>query len=247
MRYLIVLVLLTLPVTADAQGRGRNHRAQQRPHGSEQTPRAAALARKVPPSVLLPAGSRRPDIFDRSRSAWPRWQEPRGHAKGRFHGNRSPFFGGVYYATPYFGYGPGYGYEAAPYEPEPEPAAMVTTGTLRLDITPTVQMQYYADGMFIGSSAELGTEFAVNAGARRIEIRAAGYRPVMFDARFVPGGTVTRRGALEPLENAAALPRATGSRTMYVIPGCFMGNARPEAASLPKGCDINRLVTRGGL
>jgi hypothetical protein len=31
---------------------------------------------------------------------------------------------------------------------------------------------------------------------------------------------------------------------MYVIPGCFMGNARPEPSALPKGCDIARLITR---
>jgi len=137
--------------------------------------------------------------------------------------------------------------EAAAYEPEAEPAAMRTTGILRLDITPATDLNYYVDGMFIGSSSDLGTEFAVNAGGRRIEIRADGYESMIFDARFVPGGTVTRRGALEPLQSMSALPRATGSRTMFVIPGCFMGNARPEAAALPKGCDINRLVTRGGL
>jgi hypothetical protein len=31
---------------------------------------------------------------------------------------------------------------------------------------------------------------------------------------------------------------------MYVIPGCYMGNARPEPGALPKGCDIGRLITR---
>ena len=121
---------------------------------------------------------------------------------------------------------------------------MRTTGVLRLDITPATGLQYYVDGMFIGSSSELGTEFEINAGARRIEVRAPGYKPLMFDARFVPGGIVTRRGALEPLEDSATLPRASGNRTMFVIPGCFMGNTRPDPGALPKGCDIGRLVTR---
>lgn len=121
---------------------------------------------------------------------------------------------------------------------------MRTTGILRLEITPATGLQYYVDGMFIGSSSELGTQFEVNAGARRIEIRAPGYKPMVFDARFVPGEIVTHRGALEPHQDPATLPRATGSRTMFVIPGCFMGNARPQPGALPKGCDINRLITR---
>ncbi len=121
---------------------------------------------------------------------------------------------------------------------------MRTTGVLRLDITPATGLEYYVDGMFIGSSSDLGTEFEVNAGARRIEVRAEGYKPLMFDARFVPGGMVTRRGALERLQDSATLPRATGNTTMFVIPGCFMGNARPDPSALPKGCDIGRLITR---
>ena len=171
----------------------------------------------------------------------PRWFRP---------GSRYQSFGGSYYALPYSGYYPGEeaGYSAAPAaEAEAEAASMRTTSVLRLDITPATGLQYYIDGMFIGSSSELGTQFEVNAGARRVEIRAPGYKPVIFDARFVPGGVVTRRGALEPLQDSATLPRATGSTTMFVIPGCFMGNTRPEPGALPKGCDIRRLTTRGGL
>ena len=168
-------------------------------------------------------------------------------------GAGQPFFGGSYYALPYSGYyadseyyeDEDAGYATRPPSREAEAAASTrTTGVLRLDITPATGLQYYVDGMYIGSSSELGTEFAVNAGARRIEVRAPGYKSVVFDARFVPGGTVTRRGALEPLEDVSTLPRAAGSRTMYVIPGCFMGNARPDPSALPKGCDIDRLITR---
>jgi hypothetical protein len=160
-------------------------------------------------------------------------------------GGGQPFFGGSYYALPYSGYYPDEdaGYTTASPSREAE-ASMLTTGTLRLDITPATGLQYYVDGMFIGSSSDLGTEFAVNAGARRIEVRAPGYKAVVFDARFIPGGIVTRRGALEPLVDSSTLPRAAGNRTMYVIPGCFMGNARPEPSALPKGCDIERLITR---
>jgi hypothetical protein len=31
---------------------------------------------------------------------------------------------------------------------------------------------------------------------------------------------------------------------MYIIPGCYIGNAPPVADRLRAGCDINKLVTR---
>lgn len=242
MRPILVLIVLSLPISADAQHRSRGQR-------SSSPPRTTATAPRPDPSVLLPAGFKRlRPPSDRSRSSWQRGRQHGEMPPWWFHpGSRRPYFGGSYYALPYSGYYPAEDARYSPPPPEAEPAAMRTTGVLRLEITPATGLQYYIDGMFFGSSSELGTQFDVNAGARRIEIRAPGYKPVIFDARFVPGGTVTRRGALEPLEDVATLPRATGSRTMYVIPGCFMGNTRPEPSALPKGCDIGRMVTRGGL
>ena len=35
----------------------------------------------------------------------------------------------------------------------------------------------------------------------------------------------------------------TGSRTLYLIPGCYLGNVPPDAGRLPAGCDISRLKT----
>lgn len=252
MRYLIVLLLLMLPVTAGAQQHKRP-----RPQPPSERPRVPPAERprvphaekpKVPAqfSAVIPTpwpdASRWRDIAGTSRSSRRDWSQ---HRQRPYPGRR-PIFGGGYYALPYSDYYPGTDAGgAAPYEPSAEPEA--TTGELRLEITPATGLQYYIDGMFIGSSSDMGTQFRVNAGSRRIEIRASGYKPVIFDARFSPGETITRRGALERVQDVAALPRPTGSRTMYVIPGCFMGNARPEPATLPKGCDINRMVTRGGL
>jgi hypothetical protein len=31
--------------------------------------------------------------------------------------------------------------------------------------------------------------------------------------------------------------------TLYVIPGCYAGNVRPEQAALPKGCDAAKVKT----
>jgi hypothetical protein len=238
MRYLITLVVVMLPITAGADQRSR----RQRPA----PPPLPAQMRPVIPSSTLPPGLRAELPRDRSGPSWRRGHHRRNMPAWWFYpGAGQPFFGGSYYALPYSGYDAGgdAGYAPSPAR-EAEDASLRTTGVLRLDLTPATSLQYYVDGVFIGSSSDLGTEFAVNAGARRIEVRAPGYKTLVFDARFVPGGVVTRRGALEPLADASTLPRATGSRTMYVIPGCFMGNARPEPAALPKGCDIERLITR---
>ena len=133
------------------------------------------------------------------------------------------------------------GYSTAP---PAEAASTRTTGVLRLDITPATGLQYDVDGMFIGSSSDLGTEFEVNAGARRIEVRAEGLQAGDVRRAFRSWWNVTRRGALEPLQDSATLPRATGSTTMFVIPGCYMGNARPDPTRCRKGATSARLITR---
>ncbi len=47
------------------------------------------------------------------------------------------------------------------------------------------------------------------------------------------------------IEVAPAAPAVvpTGSRTFYVIPGCYLGNVPPEKDRLPAGCDISRMTT----
>jgi hypothetical protein len=120
---------------------------------------------------------------------------------------------------------------------------VATTGVLRLEVTPASGLQYYVDGLYFGSSSNLGTILEMNAGPRRIEVRAPGYKPLVFDTRIVAGSETTFRAALEPLVQQPP-PQASGNPTMFIIPGCYMGNARPSAGQLRDGCDINRLITR---
>ena len=44
-------------------------------------------------------------------------------------------------------------------------------------------------------------------------------------------------------EPAPATPAPTGSKTLYMIPGCYMGNVSPKDMKLPAGCDLGKLVT----
>ena len=43
-------------------------------------------------------------------------------------------------------------------------------------------------------------------------------------------------------EPAPPPPAPTGSRTLYMIPGCYMGNVSPKDMKLPAGCDLGKLV-----
>lgn len=248
LNYLTIVVVLMLPLTADAQQRGRSHHQQQQ-HRS-QTARAAALAQpKELSQILLPAGARR---LPTSRVATPRdgrqrWQNDRWPRKDHRRDWGSPF--GRQYAAPFFGgayivQGMAVDDSYAIAEPENVTTANANKGRLQLLITPATGLDYYIDGAYMGSSSNLGSEFEVNAGARQVEVRARGYKPSTFDTRIDEGGLTTVRGTLEAV--AQPLPPASaGSRVMYVIPGCYIGNARPAADRLPAGCDVKKMVTRG--
>jgi hypothetical protein len=240
-RSIVLLILVAFPIVADAQNRGRSHQSRARSARAEALARPDGLA-----EALLPAGARRtPTVrFDTPHDDWRRWpQTGRGWWRQQRFG-RQPF--GTFYAVPYTGfsqYAPGG--ETEPPAAEYTPPATMTKGLVRVELTPAVAgLEYYVDGMLIGSSSNLGTEFELNAGARQIEIRARGYKSIVFDARIEIGRVTTLRGTLEAIEQAQP-PRSTGSRIMYVIPGCYIGNSRPQPGALPPGCDVNKMVTRG--
>lgn len=137
------------------------------------------------------------------------------------------------------------------------PPPLPETGVLRLDVEPRQALQVFVDGLYIGTLADLGDEIELRLGARRIELRAPGYRTLIFDTEIVPDRIIVYRGALDRLPEASAAPRAPeapapqapqisqapASRTMYVIPGCYLGNVSPKEVKLRPGCDISKLQT----
>ena len=125
---------------------------------------------------------------------------------------------------------------------------MIETGFLQLEVEPRQSLQIFVDGLYVGTLADLGDEIELRLGARRIELRAPGYRTLIFDTQIVPDRTIVYRGALEPIANAPSTstqapqaprapqapeapqaPRHPQSRPIYVIPGCYMGNVSPTA------------------
>ena len=86
-----------------------------------------------------------------------------------------------------------------------------------------------------------------------IELRARGHRTLSFIADIADGRSITYRGSLESVTPSAprtdapsarsAPSAAAGSRVMYVIPGCYLGNVSPKNLTLREGCDISKLTT----
>jgi hypothetical protein len=243
MRYIAIALVLLLPMTADAQppNRARKYVQEVRERSSADAgPSSDDRARQ--PRNVRPRDQR--DQRDHDR--WPQTHRP--FFKQQPFRHRMPF--GSYYGVPSYGYGFGYfgpaaeeRYELSGRDERTTPGRVITTGVLRLEITPSTGLEYYVDGLYFGSSSNLGTLLEMNPGPRRIEVRAAGYKPLVFDTRIYAGNETTFRAALEPLMQQPPA-QATGNRTMFIIPGCYMGNAPPSRGELRPGCDINKLIKR---
>lgn len=73
-------------------------------------------------------------------------------------------------------------------------------GALRLRVEPK-DAEVYVDGYYMGVVDDFDGMFQkleLEAGAHRVEIRAAGYQPITFDVRIEPNDTITYRGELQP-------------------------------------------------
>jgi len=124
-------------------------------------------------------------------------------------------------------------------------------GALRLEVEPRDVLQVFVDGVFVGSPADHGDEIGLSPGVRHVELRARGYKPLAFDAEILSDKLITYRGALERDEAAERSsaptlitpPPASKPTTMYVIPGCYLGNVEPKEADLKPGCTIRSMIT----
>lgn len=272
------------------QRHGEQRQADQRQSQQRPTTGLGPLGLQPAPAPNLPWWERRQtpsweqrqtppwELTNPSRAARSLYQQPvRGQrldGRARSHRNQPP----VVYVLPPYRYFPGntvlsYGVSSSTtYVTPPPPVVetvepLVETGFLRLEVEPRHLLQVFVDGLYLGTIADLGDEIELRLGARRIELRAPGYRTLIFDTQIVPDRTIVYRGALEPIANAPApsapapstpapstfAPRtpapptaeadAPGRRVIYVIPGCYMGNVSPKDIKLRPGCDIANLTT----
>ena len=199
----------------------------------------------------------RPQVPAWERQGPPPWE--RGHVArpvAPVHNQRRRKSNVVFVPYVPYAYGSYSSYEMAPAvapafgsqtETPPPPEPPSDTGFLRLEVEPAGLLQIYVDGVFVGTPADLGNELELRSGPHRIEIRAPGYETLTFDARIEVDRGITYRGELNAIESrpvdVTPIPVPTGSRTLYVIPGCYLGNVLPDASRLPAGCDISRMKT----
>jgi hypothetical protein len=103
------------------------------------------------------------------------------------------YSGGYGYYDPWGPYG-GYGYYPSYY-------SSGYAGALRLKVKPS-DASVYVDGYFAGEVDEFDNIFQrlpIEPGPHRIEVRADGYEPLLFEVRIFPGRTLTYRGDLKRL------------------------------------------------
>lgn len=126
-----------------------------------------------------------------------RWFPAYGFGLGYFY---DPFSYGYY--SPYdsdYGYGGSGGYGG--YGRAERYGRTRSLGQLRLKVKPEFG-QVYVDGYYVGEVDSFDGAFQrmpIEAGAHRIEIRAAGYQTVGFEVLVNPGETVTYKGELRPI------------------------------------------------
>ena len=127
----------------------------------------------------------------------------------------------------------------------------VPVGALRVEVEPRDLLQVFVDGVFVGTPADHGDEIELSPGVRHVELRARGHRPLAFDAEILADRLITYRGALErdeaadpstPAPTVITAPTASGPTTMYVIPGCYLGNIEPKESDLKPGCSIRSMI-----
>lgn len=124
------------------------------------------------------------------------------------------------------------------------PPIVATKGSLVLGVQPAAA-QVFVDGYYVGAAEEFGGGRGgafLEAGPHAIELIACGYEPVSFDVKIAPNESVVYRRELKSIETQApaAPPAAKTPTTIYMIPGCYVGNIPPKDAGLPPTCDPAR-------
>jgi hypothetical protein len=125
-------------------------------------------------------------------------------------------------------------------------------GRLLLSLHSGVDPQIFVDGYYVGVFSDVGGELILDAGPHTIEFHEEGFRDARVDVRVPLDGTITYSVAMQPID-AARLPSpasaapapltAPAPTTIYVVPGCYIGNVPPQQVTLPAGCDGRGSIT----
>jgi hypothetical protein len=247
---LTVLVVLGLSAASSAQSpESRSKDPEPRPTIGLPLPPIGlplpSIGLPLPPIGLTPAPAR--DLPPPSRA---------GRTSGRFGGageGRNRRLGPTII---YFVPGGGWGYPTVGGLPgmssAPPPEKKRPGGRVRLELQPGVDPQIYVDGYYVGTLDDASGELTVDAGLHKIELRAEGYETLELSVQVPADRPITYRGELKSLDAQPAPDPAVPApvdvpppvpATIYMIPGCYVGNVPPAEAGLPAGCDESRAIT----
>ena len=151
----------------------------------------------------------------------------------------------VAYGSPYLAGTP------FPSLPSPVPQPKPPTGRLHLNLQSGIDPQIFVDGYYSGLFSDVAGELTLDVGAHSIELREEGFQNLRVDVRIPLYDVISydvdlkriEVGPLPPVEPVVQPPQVVPPpTTIYVIPGCYIGNVPPKDAGLPAGCDPGRAV-----
>jgi PEGA domain len=136
--------------------------------------------------------------------------------------------------------------EQFPVAPTPLPEVGRAAGRLQLTLSSGVDPQIFVDGYYAGLFSDVAGALTLEAGAHTIELREEGFESLRLPVNIQPDEVVTYDIELTPTVSAplpsvepVARPAPT---TIYVIPGCYVGNVPPQEVTLPVGCDTRNAI-----
>jgi hypothetical protein len=154
----------------------------------------------------------------------------------------------VYFGWPYLPY---LAADQFPQIPVAVPQVERAAGTLRLALSSGINPEIFIDGYYAGLFSEAGGELTLHAGAHTIELRETGYQSVRIPVNIQPNEVITYDVGLLPIVSAPLVNSAQSAEptqpapaptTIYVVPGCYIGNVPPQEVALPAGCDARNAV-----
>jgi hypothetical protein len=142
------------------------------------------------------------------------------------------------------------------YPTPPWPGAQIenATGRLLLTMRSGVDPQIFVDGYFVGQFSDVAGQLTLDVGSHTIDVHEEGYENLRFAVNVSLDDVIAYDVALRPIEDRRPIeiappsvqsipsPSAPPPTTIYVIPGCYIGNVPPKDAGLPSGCDARGVV-----
>src|SRR5215208_4633460 len=139
-----------------------------------------------------------------------------------------------------------------PAPPIPAAPLLQPTGRLHLSLRSGVDPQIFVDGYYTGLFSDVAGELTVDAGAHVLELREDGFDNLRLNVKIPLDQAITYAVELTPIgsvSSAAPIPAVVpepsptpSPSTIFMVPGCYVGNVPPQQVRLPAGCDASNAV-----